>query len=224
MYTDASNFSIGYIVGQKDQDNREHVISYAGRSLQPGERRWGITDKECLAVIECVKHFHVYLSGRRFQIYTYHSALKWLQTRKADNGRLGRWSLLLQDYNYEVIHIPGRKHGNADCLSRIQYNQEHPKGIPYIPAKPSVEPAIPDNALELMNLETIDGNSSGPTEDGWLEYHLTYTTYQMQEGPQLNTITSINPVQLDDQGIIHFFITLPGKGHQNNNNNKINKY
>ena len=284
LYTDASNFSIGYILGQKDQDNREHVISYAGRSLQPGERRWGITDKECLAVIEGVKHFHVYLSGRKFQIYTDHSALKWLQTRKADNGRLGRWSLLLQDYNYEVIHIPGRKHGNADCLSRIQYNQEHPEGIPSIPAKPSVEPAIPDNALELMNLETIDGNASGPSEDGWLEYHLTYTTYQTQEGPQLNTITSINTVQtlnqaeqnfyseeptkllnsimavetitlkdyqrlddelklyieyledgklpedekfknkilsgkshyvLDDQGILHFFITLPGKGHQN---------
>lgn len=39
---------------------------------------------------------------------------------KDATGRLARWSLLLQQYNFEVIHHPGKVHSNADSLSRRQ--------------------------------------------------------------------------------------------------------
>ena len=37
---------------------------------------------------------------------------------KDASGRLARWALLLQQYDFEIIHRPAKMHGNADSLSR----------------------------------------------------------------------------------------------------------
>jgi hypothetical protein len=45
---DASKSAIGCILSQLGDDNKEHVISYNGRSLRPSEKDYGITELECL--------------------------------------------------------------------------------------------------------------------------------------------------------------------------------
>ena len=126
LYTDASNFSISYILGQKDDQNRECVIAYGGRSLSDVEKRWPITHLEGLALVEGIKHYHVYLANSKFTVYTDHAALKWLRSNKNMSGRLARWALLLQSYEFDVIHKPGKLHTNADSLSRIKYDNTSP--------------------------------------------------------------------------------------------------
>ena len=42
-------------------------------------------------------------------------------TLKEPTGRLARWSVLLQQYDFEVKHRSGTTNGNADALSRIPY-------------------------------------------------------------------------------------------------------
>ncbi|XP_078481582.1 uncharacterized protein LOC144742635 [Ciona intestinalis] len=37
---------------------------------------------------------------------------------KSPEGMLARWIAMLDTYNFEIIHRPGRDHGNADGLSR----------------------------------------------------------------------------------------------------------
>jgi hypothetical protein len=121
LYTDASATAIGYILGQRGDDNKEHVISYGGRSLRASEKNWSISEREALAVVEGIKHYKVYLANNKFLVKTDHSAAQHLQQTKDTTGRLGRWAILLQAYDFVVEYKPGKAHSNADSLSRRPY-------------------------------------------------------------------------------------------------------
>lgn len=54
---------------------------------------------------------------------TDHGSLKWLLRFKIPEGQLARWLEVISTYNIEIQHRPGRKHGNADALSRIPCTQ-----------------------------------------------------------------------------------------------------
>lgn len=38
---------------------------------------------------------------------------------KDPSSRLARWNLSLQEYDFEIIHKPGKARGNTDSFSRI---------------------------------------------------------------------------------------------------------
>ena len=121
---DASGSAIGYILGQRDEHDREVAISYGGRALRGTEVKWNICERECLALVEAIKQFHPYMSHNHFTVYSDNIALKWLQKIKDQNGRLGRWSLKLQGYNFTIVHKPGLRNQNADALSRRPYPEQ----------------------------------------------------------------------------------------------------
>ena len=101
LYVDASNDGIGMVLGQI-QNGREVVICYAGRGLNQAERNYSVTEREALSVVEGIKYFQSYLYGRKFTVHTDHNALKWLMQIRDPTGRLARWSLLLQQYDYST--------------------------------------------------------------------------------------------------------------------------
>ena len=116
--TDASNTGIGGVLSQLQDDGTERVIAYASRVLTRPERRYCVTRRELLSVVTFTHHFRPYLLGGKFTIRTDHGSLIWLSNFKEPEGQLARWIEQLQEYNFAIIHRPGRKHGNADALSR----------------------------------------------------------------------------------------------------------
>mmetsp|Transcript_18225 Transcript_18225/g.23573 ORF Transcript_18225/g.23573 Transcript_18225/m.23573 type:complete len:1805 (-) Transcript_18225:1615-7029(-) len=119
LETDASKTGLGAVLMQKRGDGKV-VIGYASRLCIAAERNYNITELECLAVVFAVDHFRPYLYGRPFTVITDHSALKWLMRFKNPVGRLARWALTLQQYNFVIGFRPGTLNPVADALSRLR--------------------------------------------------------------------------------------------------------
>ena len=119
LMTDASATGLGVVLSQQSEDKQEKVIAYASRVLQPAERNYSVTERECLAVVWAVQHFRPYLYGQPFDIITDHSALQSILKTQRPNGRVARWIMTLQEFNYNILYRKGSQNGNADALSRM---------------------------------------------------------------------------------------------------------
>ena len=118
LQTEASDVGIGAVLSQKDEDDMDRPVAYFSRKLLPREKNFAAVDKECLAIVDGIRHFAVYLTGVPFTVVTDHQCLKYLDSVKDAGGRRTRWTLLLQQFNFVVHHRAGTKNGNADGLSR----------------------------------------------------------------------------------------------------------
>lgn len=118
LQVDASDFGLGAALTQK-KEGKEVAIAFASRLLSDQERKYSVTEKECLALVWGIKTFRPYLEGYHFKAITDHQALRWLRTIKEPSGRLGRWILEIQQYDFEICYRKGINHSLADALSRI---------------------------------------------------------------------------------------------------------
>lgn len=117
LQTDASDYGLGAVLTQ-ELDGQERVIAYASRHLNSAEQNYSTTEKECLAVIWGVRKMRPYLEGYHFIIITDHLSLKWLDSIDNPTGRLARWALELQQYQFTVKYRKGNQNVVADALSR----------------------------------------------------------------------------------------------------------
>ncbi|UYV72754.1 hypothetical protein LAZ67_10000538 [Cordylochernes scorpioides] len=118
VYCDASTLGIAGILKQVHPDGNVYPVQFFSRTLRPHEKNYSISELECLAIVESVEKFRIYLMGRKFTIFSDHHALQWLKTIKNPSSRLFRWSLRLSSYEYEVRYIKGKQQYEADLLSR----------------------------------------------------------------------------------------------------------
>ena len=115
-------------------------MGYFSRLFKGAELNYTITEKECMAVVICVKSWQIYLYRKEFTIITDHSALKWILTIKDPQGRLARWSIVLSMYEFIIIHRAGRIHSNVDALSRpVLPPSTNVLAITYEPLSPRID-------------------------------------------------------------------------------------
>src|SRR5258708_17262128 len=116
----ASNFTMGAILLQQQEDGLFHPIGFMLKSFSDTEWNYQIHDKEMLAIMHTLEEWRHFLEGsdQKFEIHTDHKNLSYFQAVHKLNRRQARWSLYLSRFDFILTHKPGRQMGRPDALSR----------------------------------------------------------------------------------------------------------
>ncbi len=207
--TDASDYAIGGVLSQI-QEGQECVIAYASKSLTKEQNSWCTTKRELFAVVHFVAYrWRHYLEGSEFTIRTDHSSLVWLQNFKDHDAMLARWISSLQSFNYKIVHRPGKKHANADGLSRRKgrpCRREECTECKMGDKKPrydsSIEERVDDLLYPVADLIPNNNSALGQTSKN-------HTTVTNQSFPTVTIEESISKQQADP--VLSRFIELNQK-------------
>lgn len=99
------------------EGEEERVVAYWSQKLSSAQRKYQTTERECLVIL-AVEKFRPYIEGVKFTVITDHASLLWLRNLKDPTGRLGRFALRLQPYEFVLKHRKGKFMVVADAMSR----------------------------------------------------------------------------------------------------------
>lgn len=120
LEVDASAVGAGAVLLQEDFQGIDHPVAYFSRKFDKHQLKYSTIEKETLALLYALQHFEVYLvsTGKPIKVFTDHNPLVFLSRMYNSNHRLMRWSLIVQNYNLEIVHKKGSENVLADALSR----------------------------------------------------------------------------------------------------------
>jgi hypothetical protein len=127
LTTDASNIAVAAILTQPDDAGHQHPVAYESRKLTAAERNYPAHVLELLAVVHALRAFQHYLLGggaprlagcwSDFDLRTDNQAITWLKTNRHLNKMYVRWLDEIEDFRFDVTHLPGARNP-ADPLTR----------------------------------------------------------------------------------------------------------
>ena len=120
---------IGCILEQQNSEEKWQPVSYYSCSLSKEERNYSATELECKALHDCILHYSVYLKYvPHFEVFSDHNALRYMVSsdNATTNGRLMRYLLDLQEYNFAIYYRKGTENCDADAVSRIKRTSDKP--------------------------------------------------------------------------------------------------
>ena len=156
LHTDASNYAVGVVLMQYDENKEKQPTAFISRALNDREILYSVTKEGALALVWAADKLHIYLYGKHFHAFVDHQPLKHIfKPRSKLNAKLFRWQLHLQNYNLTVHYQKGAKN-IADFLSRIRHeessNNVHQKNLTNEYCKFILSQAI-SNTLSLAEIQ-----------------------------------------------------------------------
>ncbi len=124
---DCSKTQLGGVLIQIADDGTERIIAYFSQRLNKTQLSYGISSKEGLAVIMCMRKWRCYVHAHPTICVTDHKALVHLTSAKDFNtDRLKRYSAELMEYSGDLLfaYRPGRLLDIADLMSRADIEQD----------------------------------------------------------------------------------------------------
>lgn len=186
LSTDCSTIAMGAVLEQLDDQARRHPVAYFSKKLNLAQSHYSATERECLALVEAIKHWSHYLLHDHFLVFTDHSALSFLNKKIAMSdghgtplSKLTHWQMLLQEFQFTVFHRPGLINSAPDALSRQEWDNEFPLVTPEVHGSPPPPPIVSSSlsdppaffvaAISLAPEFEADSNQSTPSSLSFVE-------------------------------------------------------
>jgi hypothetical protein len=121
LAVDGSKKGWGAVLMQLGLNNNRHPIRYESGVWSESERSWDSSKHECKALLLALKKFRSYLYGVRFTVETDAKTLVAQLQRSATDlpgALVTRWLALLNLWDFDIVHVEGKKNVVADALSR----------------------------------------------------------------------------------------------------------
>jgi hypothetical protein len=118
VLTDSSYYAAAGVLAQRDDNNKLEPVAFVSKKFSDTEQRYSVGEKETLAIVFTLQKFKFYLLSKVFTLYTDHKGLCVLNNGDFKNDRIARWSLILQNFNFEIVYLKGSENIVADYLSR----------------------------------------------------------------------------------------------------------
>ena len=120
--------------------------------------RWSTIEKECYAIVYCLKKLNYLLGDRAFTLKTDHKNLIYVD---ADNNeKVKRWKIAIQQYDITIEYIKGPDNIIADGMSRLVHTNKVAHGIAVLREIPmeiilSLQEYDLDSIVETHNLNIL---------------------------------------------------------------------
>ena len=147
LHTDASDYGYGAYLYQT-VGGEEHPILFMSKTFQGPELKWTVVDKECYAIFKALQKFHYLLHSVHFTLRTDSRNLLFINA--AEGGRVFRWKIQIQKYNFNIEHIQGKLNIVADSFSRLVSNGEEAKAAGIDIISSDYEFDVPKDKFDLI--------------------------------------------------------------------------
>ncbi|AAA50240.1 reverse transcriptase [Peanut chlorotic streak virus] len=98
------------------------ITKWSSGTFKPAEENYTVHEKELLAFVNALKKFQIDLRPVKFIFQTDNSWVQGFLVNKLketyNRGRLARWSMFIQQFDFISLHIAGKENYLADTLTR----------------------------------------------------------------------------------------------------------
>ena len=86
--------------------------------MSAAERNYDATNREFVAIVSGLRRWRHFLLGTQFVVRSDHASLRYLQTQPNLSRRQARTLDFMSQFDFDVVHVPGKRNIVADALSR----------------------------------------------------------------------------------------------------------
>ena len=178
VHTDASDKQLGDVISHNNKP-----IAFFSRILIKPQRNCTMTEKEILAIVECLKQFRGIIFGYKINLLSDHKNMVYA-ANLSESKRVMHWRLILEQFGPNIQHIYGVDNIVADTLSILPYKPSNK----YEPCTRKAQ-CCANNLFEIGRVENNEGC-----------FPLNILIVQREQQKELRNINSKLSTYISDQG------------------------
>ena len=104
LYIAAQEQSLGALLAQKNEEEKEKALYYLSRKLTVVELRYSSIEKMCLALFFSIQKVRHYMQAHVIHLVAKIDSVKYVLSRAIMSGRLAKWAVAFQEF--EIVYVP----------------------------------------------------------------------------------------------------------------------